>query len=163
MENKFHSIPYRFPDSQMIHNRHPPGHNPGHKGSHPGFHLCSNSGRLLRWRCLGKLSPGQYSQRVRKSQNKPARIQGTHQSLGGIACLWGKDSIFFTFLTAISVYRQAGPVYPAHTTPLPSSPTPCPSNPEYSMVFQVCVADQAVWSLAYLHMSGRMKATIYMA
>lgn len=61
-ENKFHSTPYRFPGSLMIHNRHPWCHNPCHKGSdsHLPFHLHSNSSRLLRCRCHTKLVPGQY-------------------------------------------------------------------------------------------------------
>lgn len=61
-ENKFHSIPYRFPNSPMIHNKHPWCHNPCHMGSysHPPFRLHSNSSRLLRCRCHRKLGPGQY-------------------------------------------------------------------------------------------------------
>lgn len=61
-ENKFHSIPCRFPSSLMIHNRHPWCHSPYHKGSysHPPSHLHSNSSRLLRCRCHKTLVPGQY-------------------------------------------------------------------------------------------------------
>lgn len=60
-ENKFHSIPYRFPNSLMIHNKHPWCHNPCHKGcySHLPFRPHSSSSRLPRGRCHTKLVPGQ--------------------------------------------------------------------------------------------------------
>lgn len=60
-ENKSHSIPYRFPNSLMIHNRRPWCHSPCHKGSysHRPFPLRSSSSRLLRHRRHRKLVPGQ--------------------------------------------------------------------------------------------------------
>lgn len=61
-ENKFHSIPYRFPNSLMIHNRHPWCHSPCRKGSYsrPPRRHHSSSSRLPTSRSHRKLVPGQY-------------------------------------------------------------------------------------------------------
>lgn len=61
MENKFHSIPCKFPNSLKIHSRHPLCHNPCHKDScsHLLFLHCSNSNMLQKCRFHKKLVPVQ--------------------------------------------------------------------------------------------------------